>query len=66
MKSVPKASSQRSKFHENRLIQMLQLIEGLSVLNKHVEENEKDVLRYQMYKQVNAADGAECLVYIEV
>jgi hypothetical protein len=43
-----------------------QVIEELAVLNKYVEENEPDVLRYQMYKQINAADGAEVLVYIEV
>ena len=44
----------------------LQVIEALTVLNKHVEENEPDVLRYQMYKQINAVKGAETLVYIEV
>ncbi|KAG0649694.1 hypothetical protein D0Z07_3707 [Hyphodiscus hymeniophilus] len=43
-----------------------ELIQGLAVLNKHVEDNEKDVLRYELFKQTNGPDGAECLVYIEV
>ena len=43
----------------------LKLIEGLSVLNQYVEANEPDALRYEMFKQTNSKDGAECLVLIE-
>lgn len=43
-----------------------EVVEGLKALTDYVEANEPGVLRYQMHKQLNTTDGAECIVFIEV
>jgi len=42
------------------------VIESLAPFNAHVEANEPKALQYQLFKQVNAEDGKESLVYIEI
>jgi len=43
-----------------------QVIEGLQPLLQYVEAHEPGVLKYQLYRQVNAASGEETLVFIEM
>jgi hypothetical protein len=42
------------------------VIQELTPFTEHVEASEPAVLRYQMYRQINATIGTENLVFIEM